>query len=89
MMKNRDMPAMPLTDESGGLSDLTCGTHDSDYLLQEGRNFSTGLTKREHFAAMAMQGLAAGGHDNAMAVVSQAVIMADALLEELEAKDDE
>lgn len=43
-----------------------------------------GITKREHFAAMAMQGLTASGEHNAMGVVIHAVIMADALLLELE-----
>ncbi|MEC8917150.1 MAG: hypothetical protein VX796_05970 [Pseudomonadota bacterium] len=47
-----------------------------------------GLTKREHFAAMAMQGLISsfGSHDvwNSSEVASDAVIFADALLAELE-----
>ena len=47
-----------------------------------------GLTKREHFAAMAMQGLLAsfGEHDvtDAGEIASDAVLFADALLDKLE-----
>lgn len=46
-----------------------------------------GLTKREYFAAMAMQGLIAGQWHNSMA--QQAVEFADELLEALEPKEKE
>ena len=55
---------------------------------ESGGEFS-GLTKREHFAAMAMQGICnnAGrnGHEfhNPDALAKEAVIIAEALLEEL------
>jgi hypothetical protein len=53
---------------------------------------NSGLTKREHFAAMAMQGLLAGGYGmddpaNRLEDVScEAVNLAGALLEALESK---
>lgn len=81
-MNNADMPAMPFC-ESTGKED------NSAYV------FSTGLTKREYFAAMSMQGMLS--HPDVMrsnedyehesiahAVAYQSVIMADALLKELE-----
>jgi hypothetical protein len=45
-----------------------------------------GLTKREHFAAMAMQGLLASteSHYSSVNISQQSVKMADALLNELE-----
>ena len=46
-MKNSDMPAMPHPEE-GYYTNPKQGT---------GFNLFTGLTKREHFAAMAMQGI--------------------------------
>ncbi|WP_329759297.1 hypothetical protein [Stenotrophomonas geniculata] len=48
-MKNGDMPVSPMLNEHG------CPHHHSSILLQGGQ--VTGLTKRELFAAMAMQGL--------------------------------
>ncbi len=51
------------------------------------RVFHTGLTKREMFAAMAMQGLCAnsipGSHHHADERAREAVLNADALLKEL------
>ena len=45
---------------------------------------STGLTKREYFAAMAMQGLLANyGSSYSVQNTMEAVYMADALIEEL------
>lgn len=46
---------------------------------------TTGLTKRELFTAMAMQGMLAGGADKHQAIMnaSYAVQAADALIEEL------
>lgn len=73
-MKNADMPAMP-TYELNGQNFL----EDTSY----------GLTKREHFAAMAMQGLLSanaiyGGKTNDRASLAKdAIAFADALLKEL------
>lgn len=45
-----------------------------------------GLTKREHFAAMAMQGMLANGvYKSDLALAVQAVAYADALIEALNA----
>ena len=79
-MKNRDLPAFPLPNEAAPF---------------EGHSAIDGLTKREYFAAMAMQGIVAneratesnedGEHESiAAAIASNAVFMADALLAELE-----
>jgi len=61
--------------------------------LQEGLSSNShvdiGLTKREHFAAMAMQGILAGGRSwtsDSDAVAKDAVIYADKLLKQLEQK---
>ena len=68
-MKNSDMPAMPVMPVMD----------EADY----GQHY--GLTKREHFAAMAMQGLAASGNrELSRDVAFLAVAYADALLAELE-----
>lgn len=51
----------------------------------DSESLSFGLTKREYFAAMAMQGLLAqGGYDRFAALASDVVNLTDALLEELE-----
>jgi hypothetical protein len=79
-MNNSDMPAMP-----------TLPDHIGDF----GLFYETGmcgLTKREHFAGLAMQGIMASANapitkDNKWdgnIIVEVAVGMADALLEELE-----
>ncbi len=81
-MQNKDMSAMPLpiTTNDGVIHDT------SDY-----STFNIGLTKREHFAGLAMQGLLAGEnataatyHWNKVDFGAQAVEMADALLAALE-----
>ncbi len=82
MIKNADSPAMP------------CGVEQDSY--QPGSEPAHhGLTKREHFAAMAMQGILSNeGHnggamhyrDGGTQVASVAVSMADALLRKLEDK---
>lgn len=71
-MKNGELPAYPLHPE-----------HDSKYYAWEG------LTKREHIAAMAMQGELSGqaiydGWGNEKDLAKRAVLIADALLAELE-----
>ncbi len=43
-----------------------------------------GLTKREHFAALAMQGILATGSSHTEGAARKAVIAADNLLKELE-----
>lgn len=46
-----------------------------------------GLTKREYFAAMAMQGfISEGGYQNAQVIASLSVQAADALIKEIEKK---
>lgn len=76
-MKNADMPAMPVTDE--------CGMPFNS--IPEGL-CTTGLTKREMMAMHMMQGLVSawGQHDvtSADELASDAVMMADALLSELD-----
>lgn len=47
------------------------------------KEYQKGLTKREYFAAMAMQGMLAEGHDSFRIVAKHAVDQADALIEEL------
>ena len=77
-MNNSDMPAMPVTDSNG------------PFMQPAGP--SVGLTKREHFAAMAMQGLLSnpnlvhysGTDDKADRVRDMAVNYADGLLKALE-----
>jgi hypothetical protein len=49
-MKNSDMPAMPIFGEDGMPT-----AHDED----APNEFMTGLTKLEHFAGLAMQGILA------------------------------
>lgn len=73
-IKNADLPAMPITN-----SDLACE-------LQIGAKGAGGLTKREHFAAMAMQGLCShsGDYHCAEDMANDAVVYADALLKQLE-----
>jgi hypothetical protein len=64
---------------------------DGNYAGEARSNNDAGLTKREYFAAMAMQGLLAhetdqSKHDprSAQLFAAQAVMMSDALLIELE-----
>lgn len=91
-MKNADMPTSPMVNENG------CPLHHSNAGLREG--VVTGLTKRELFAAMAMQGMLSnpGGpvQANSMSgwnstvncthgdVAHEAIKFADDLLSELE-----
>ena len=66
-MNNADFPAMPYTFDIGGGF----------------RKVSPGLTKREYFAGLAMQGLIAHGY-GLIQGPELAVEYADALLKELE-----
>jgi hypothetical protein len=74
-MRNSDMPAMPLSRE------------DSIKYLQ-GDCVLSGLTKREHFAGLAMQGLLANnkstGENLYLDMSEVSVFIADALLAELD-----
>jgi len=83
-MNNADTPANPLHNQSGKPLDLTDGHIDAGYLEQKGRIFSTGLSKREHFAVMAMQGLLAGGKAGAGGITNSSLVYADALLAALD-----
>lgn len=90
-MKNSDMPAMPQERE---------WQNDMEIHLtqpEKGGNppaVGIGLTKREHFAAMAMQGMYANlgeicgrmsvGESLSESIAARAVIAAEALLAELE-----
>ncbi len=83
-MKNADMPAMPLFNEHG------IPQHVSRLALDNKPN-SSGLTKREHFAGLAMQGwldrCANVPHTVRLKpedIATFAVQMADALLKELD-----
>ena len=73
---NSNMPAMPISPASPNSS-------DPEWAAAVG----VGLTKREHFAGLAMQGVLASDVDNII-TVSRAVLVAieaaDALLTELE-----
>jgi len=75
-MNNGDMPASPLDYE-----------HACEWMKGWHRDCS-GLTKREHFAGLVMQGLMASIKENQIwsheEAVSLCLTMADALLEELE-----
>ena len=72
-MSNSDMPAMPTK-------------HNSEY-FQHSNDYTTGLTKREHFAGLALATLRAEDFNTrgwAGAMADQAVCIADALLAELD-----
>ena len=84
-MNNSDMPAMPIPEEQ---FDRAC----------DGVFIATGLTKREKFAAMAMQGLTSSANidvrANSELLAETSVYIADALLAALsttavKGKDDE
>ena len=88
-MKNSDMPAMPAG--ITGKRRINQNDPGSDFeTMSYSEPIHRGLTKREHFAAMAMQGILSNprweGKDDYLAyqVASSAVRYADALLAELE-----
>jgi hypothetical protein len=74
-MDNKDMPAMPISEE------------DTDR-IDVGVKIYTGLTKREHFAGLAMQGLLSNnkstGENLYLDMSEVSVFIADALLAELD-----
>ena len=70
---NGSSPITPLTDEQINNHESACG--------------HIGLTKREYFAGLAMQGLSAGDIENMYTcddIAGIAVVQADALLKELD-----
>ena len=70
-MKNSDLPAMPYLD---------------DYISTHQQEIYTGLTKREHFAGLAMQGfIAAGvmGMPNASEIAELSIKYAEEVLRQL------
>lgn len=82
-MKNRDLPAMPVPEEV--YAEWVDGTD-----TRKGTIECSGLTKREHFAAMTMQGIISSGNlpnespDIMVPEVSKAAIRyADAMLKAL------
>lgn len=71
-IKNGDLPAMPITPRV-------------DYMHIKDKPYCNGLTKREQFASMAMQGLLSSNSNWRPNVAAEiALLMADALLAELE-----
>jgi hypothetical protein len=82
-MDNKDMPAMPLVNECGH-------PYHASSISWDNTPLTIGLTKREHFAGLAMQGLCHAidsqgtwAHD-AQTVAETAVSYADALLAALD-----
>jgi hypothetical protein len=77
-MNNADMPVAPITDNEGFVLGASYAFDWADKMA------CIGLTKREHFAGLAMQGLI---NDDAnmrsTEVARRAVLTADALLAEL------
>ena len=79
-MKNSDMPASPTFDRYGYIGSTTC--------VEGFPHKITGLTKREAFAMVAMQGCCANsaGYNNdewVNRIAKDSVLLADALLAEL------
>ena len=77
-MNNSDMPAMPQP---------IAGNEDGVIDTSEYDPSNAGLTKREHFAGLAMQGFIASGYykmNMAVGTSVRAVRAADALLAELD-----
>ena len=77
-MNNSDMPAAPV------ITSTTVDTEQST-LTSVG---TTGLTKREHFAGLAMQALVTHGNSDADECASYAVEYANALLKALKGEDE-
>jgi hypothetical protein len=78
--RNGDLPAMPVECDFSRTEDRVFGRQIDSHSA-----WVTGLTKRETFAAMAMQGLLAAGYTQSTFgdLQSDAVRHADALLAEL------
>tara|TARA_R110000851_G_scaffold161746_1_gene305480 strand:+ start:124 stop:366 length:243 start_codon:yes stop_codon:yes gene_type:complete len=78
-MNNADIPAMPQND--GAIEQWNDPTDPA-----AGTYFATGLTKREHFAGLALQGFIASGYykmNMAVGAAVRSVRAADELLAEL------
>ena len=73
-MNNADMPARPIFNSEGFPT--------SDGYLDE--RLAQGLTKREHFAGLAMQSLINGGESRFVTIAKSSLKAADALLAELD-----
>jgi len=84
-INNGDMPAMPVNSEQGSDIDYAAGSPN-----KYGMPTGLGLTKREHFAAMAMQGILSDAEYcrnlESDEIASMAVEQADQLLAALENK---
>ena len=79
-MKNSELPAMPLVNDNGH------PLHAS-HVAWDNKPLVSGLTKREHFAGLAMQGFISAGSNgmpNAGELSNMAKKYADALLYELD-----
>ncbi len=77
-MENKNKPAFPIVDEMG-----YCAT---DKYMESDLNIASGLTKREYFAAMAMQGYMANQntpHQDAAHIAKYSLEYADELLKQL------
>lgn len=85
IIKNADMPAMPVLNGDNEPANIGCGYYRD-------KNLATGLTKLEEFTKAAMQGLLAGGYCvsdgdaryRLKDVPTEAVNIARAVLDELE-----
>lgn len=77
-MKNGDLPAGPITATEIAYRTIKKEGIE-DYVMVYG-----GLSKREAFAVMAMQGLTAQGEKNPEGAAALSIDMADALLKALE-----
>lgn len=72
-MKNSDMPAQP----------VSVGVNSSGDIFDSFDVGAFGLTKREHFAGLAMQGYIARGHELEF-IIRDSIDTADELLKELD-----
>jgi hypothetical protein len=88
MTSNKDMPAMPMFSSEAKPCMVRDVNGDKNDAVA-----ASGLTKLEHFAGLAMQGLLAGGYciddpqNRLEDVSSEAIVIAEALLAQLEEKD--
>jgi hypothetical protein len=86
-MNNSEMPASPVRNCNNEVINLADNSIGSDDFQRDDKNYSIGLSKREHFVAMAMQGIMANEflvRDKcSKGIAIKAVSIADALLKEL------
>ena len=76
-MNNSDMPIAPLVNDNGH------PLHAS-HIAWDNKPLTLGLTKREHFASLAMQALITNGQGQFTVIAEAALRAADALLAELD-----